>query len=180
MRTVVMDIETSDLRADIGGIMVACFGELDGDGNISDLRTKTIDTVGGGSVAQREKKLVLWTKDQWEHADIIIGQNHVGFDHHFIDGVLFRYGLPLTEKRILIDTYQTAKGQFAMGASMKNMVDIMKLGSKDAPSKEDWRNANHGDAEALARITERCESDVIMTAGMWNRLKPIYMRRFGR
>lgn len=180
MRTVVMDIETSDFRADIGGLMVACFGELDADGNISELRINNLDTMGGGSIAQREKRLVEWTKEQWEYADIIIGQNHIAFDRHFIDGVLFRYRLPLLKKRILIDTYQTAKGQFAMSGSMKNMVDIMGLGSKDAPSKEDWRNANHGDKAALARITGRCVSDVELTAKMWTRLKPIYMTRFGR
>lgn len=180
MRTVVVDIETSDLRADIGGLMVSCFGELDANGKIVQMRTMTIDTVGGGSVAQREKKLAQWTKEQWEGADIIIGQNHVAFDRHFIDGVLFRYRIPLLERRILIDTYQTAKGKLGMGASMRNLVDIMHLGAKDAPSKDDWRNANHGDKAALKRITERCESDVKMTAEMWDRLKPIYMSHYGR
>ena len=180
MRCVIMDIETSDLRADIGGLLVACFGEVDSNGNIVDLRTQTVQTIGKGSVAEREKKLVQWTKDQWEYADIVIGQNHIGFDRHFIDGVLFRYRMPLLQNRILIDTYQVAKGKFAMSASMRNMVDIMHLGVKDAPSKDDWREANHGDKEALKRITERCESDVRMTNDMWNRLKPVYMMKHGR
>lgn len=180
LRSVVVDIETSDLRADIGGLMVASFGVLDSSGSIVEMHTENVSTIGGGTVAQREKKLVQWTKAQWEAADIIIGQNHIGFDRHFIDGVLFRHGLPLLQNRILIDTYQTAKGKLAMGASMKNLVDIMHLGSKDAPSKDDWRNANHGDIEALTRITERCESDVDLTAKMWARLKPIYMQKYGR
>lgn len=175
-----MDIETSDLRADIGTLMVACFAEIDSDGKIIELRTQTIQSIGKGSVAEREKKLVLWTKAQWEHGDIIIGQNHIGFDRHFIDGVLFRSNLPLLENRILIDTYQTAKGKLGMGASMRNLVDIMHLGAKDAPSKDDWRNANSGDKEALERITARCESDVRMTNDMWNRLKPLYMSKYGR
>ena len=175
-----MDIETSDLRADIGGLMVASFGELDSNGKIKEIRTKTMETIGSGSIHDRERKLVIWTKDQWEYADIVIGQNHIAFDRHFIDGVLFRHRLPMLEKRILIDTYQTAKGQFLMSGSMKNMVDIMHLGSKDAPSKDDWREANHGDKAALRSITQRCESDVELTAAMWERLKPIYMRRFGR
>ena len=144
------------------------------------MRTQTIDTVGTGTVAQREKKLVQWAKAQWENADIIIGQNHIGFDRHFIDGVLFRHRLPLLQNRILIDTYQTAKGKLGMGASMKNLVDIMHLGSKDAPSKDDWREANHGDKEALERIKQRCESDVDLTAKMWDRLKPIYHMKYGR
>lgn len=180
MRTVVVDLETSDLRADIGTLLVACFGELDATGVVTEMRTQTIQTVGRGSVEQREKRLAKWAAEQWNYADIIIGQNHVGFDRHFLDGVLFRNQLPMLQKRILIDTYQTAKGKLAMGTSMRNMVDIMGLGAKDAPTKEAWRLANHGDHDSLARIKERCVADVILTAKMWDRLKPLYFERFGR
>lgn len=180
MRTVVVDFETTDLRADIGILIVASYGVLDDDDNIKELHTETIQSISKGSVADREKKLALWAGIQWSKSDIIIGQNHVGFDRHFLDGVLFRNRLPLLPRRILIDTYQTAKGQLGMGASMRNLVDIMGIGEKDAPSKDDWRKANHGDKEALERIKVRCESDVYMTAAMWKRLKPLYMDRKGR
>lgn len=175
-----MDFETTDLRSDIGILIVACFSELDADDNIVKTETQTIQSIGKGSVAEREKKLAKWAYTQWSKADIIIGQNHIGFDRHFLDGVLFRHGLDMVPKRVLIDTYQTAKGQFQMGSSMGNMVDIFHIGSKDAPSKDDWRKANHGDSAALERIKERCVSDVVMTAALWRRLKPVYMRRWGR
>lgn len=175
-----MDIETSDLKADIGTLLIASFGELDNDDNVVDIVTATIDTVGRGTVAQREKSLAIWAKQQWAAADIVIGQNHIGFDRHFVDGVLFRNNLDLLPRRVLLDTYQIAKGKLAMSASMRNMVDIMHLGEKDAPSKDDWRLANNGDKEALERIKQRCESDVMMTAGMWKRLKPLYLSHYGR
>jgi len=175
-----MDYETSDLRSDIGSLLVACYGVLDDNDNIRELRTKTIQTVGRGSVEQRERRLALWAREQWANADIIIGQNHLAFDRHFLDGVLFRYGEELVPKRILIDTFQTAKGKFAMGSSMANMLDVWQLGSKDAPNKEDWRKANHGDKEALERITARCESDVAATAALWRKLKPVYFEHKGR
>lgn len=180
MRTVVCDLETTDLRADIGVLIVACYGVLDDDDNIKEMHTETIQSIGKGTVADRERKLALWASKQWSDSDIIIGQNHVGFDRHFLDGVLFRNQLPMLPPRILCDTYQTAKGKLGMGASMRNLVDIMGIGAKDAPSKDDWRKANHGDKEALERIKERCESDVEMTAAMWRRLKPIYYSRWGR
>lgn len=142
--------------------------------------TENIQTIGKGTVAQRERKLAQWTRDRWTEADIIIGQNHISFDRHFIDGVLFRYNEALLPKRVLIDTYLTAKGNFRMGSSMANMVDIFHIGTKDAPSKDMWREANHGDKEALERITKRCETDVEMTAALWRRLKPIYLNKYGR
>ena len=161
-------------------MLVACYGVLDDNDEIKELRTKTIQTIGRGSVADRERKLALWAREQWSEADIVIGQNHIGFDRHFLDGVLFRYGEPMVPKRILIDTYQTAKGKFAMGSSMANMLDIWHLGKKDAPDKDDWRKANHGDKAALERITERCETDVVATSKLWQKLKPVYLETKGR
>lgn len=152
---------------------------MDDDDNVVKMETRTVQDWRG-SLDAREKKLATWAKGMWEYGDIIIGQNHLGFDRHFLNGVLFRYDLPILRPRILIDTYQTAKGEFAMGVSMSNMVDIWKIGSKDAPNKEDWRKANHGDKESLLRIKARCESDVVMTAALWRKLKPIYMERQGR
>jgi len=180
MRTYVVDLETTDLRSDIGTLIVASFGRLDEDDNVVEVMTKTIQSVGKGSVEQRERKLAVWARERWAEADIIIGQNHIGFDRHFLDGVLFRNREDMVPKRLLIDTYQVAKGKLAMGASMANMVDIFGIGKKDAPSKDDWRKANVGDAEALERIKERCESDVHMTAEMWKRLKPLFFERNGK
>ena len=150
MRSVVMDFETSDLKSDIGTLLVACFGVLDDNEEVVDLRTKTIHSIGNvkrEDAETRERKLAIWARGQWEDADVIIGQNHLGFDRHFLNGVLFRYNEDMLPKRILIDTYQTARGKFAMSASMKNMLDVWHLGTKDAPDKDDWRKANHGDAE---------------------------------
>lgn len=144
--------------------------------------TEDIQSIGKGTVAQREKKLAQWTVDQWTDADIIIGQNHKAFDQKFLQGVMLRHGMQngLLPKRILIDTYQTGKGNFGMSMAMGNFVDVIGIGKKDAPEKGDWREANHGDPEALARIVERCISDVKMTSEMWRILKPTYMMRYGK
>ena len=180
MLTYVVDFESTDLKSDIGSLIVASFGELDTSGKLIALHTEDIQSIGTGKVELREKKLAQWAKQKWTEADIIIGQNHLAFDRHFLDGVLFRNDLELLPKRILLDTYQIAKGKFAMSASMKNMLDIWGLGTKDAPDKAMWRLANHGDKEALKRIRERCESDVEATARLWEKLKPVYMQWYGR
>jgi DNA polymerase elongation subunit (family B) len=177
MRTYVVDLETTDLRSDIGTLIVASFGRLNDDDEVVEKYTHTIQSIGTGSVAKREKMLAQFARKKWAEADIIIGQNHKAFDRHFLDGVLFRCGLEMLPGRLLIDTYQTAKGKLAMGTSMGNMVDIFGIGTKDAPSKDDWRRAAAGDSEALKRIMVRCESDVDMTAKLWKRLKPLYMAR---
>lgn len=161
---------------------MASFGELSSDGTVTLVESRDILDIGKGSVAQRERKLALWAVDQWGSADIIIGQNHKAFDQKFLQGVMLRHGINdgILPRRILIDTYQTGKGNFGMSMGMGNVVDVLGIGQKDAPEKGDWREANTGDPEAIARIRERCESDVRLTAEMWKVLKPTYMVRYGR
>jgi hypothetical protein len=133
-------------------------------------------------VAQREKKLALWAVDRWSEADILIGQNHKAFDQKFLQGVMLRHQIlnGILPRRILLDTYQIGKGMFGMSMSMANFVDVTGIGKKDAPEKGDWREANHGDEEAIERIRERCESDVKMQAAMWKALKPTYYHKYGK
>lgn len=182
MRTYVCDIETTDFKADIGTLIVGVFGELNSDGDIAEMYTETILSIGKGSVAKREKLLCQWAVDRWQEADIIIGQNHKAFDQKFLQGVMLRNGIQdgILEPRILLDTFQIGKGNFGWSMSMGNFVDVMDIGKKDAPEKGNWREANHGDPEALARIQERCIADVKMTAEMWRVLKPLYFRKYGR
>lgn len=182
MKTYVVDLETTDLKADIGTLIVACFGELNSEGKIVKMHSRTIGDMAGKTVAQRELNLVLWTIEKWEEADVIIGQNHKAFDQKFLQGVMLRHGINngILAPRILIDTYQTGKGSFDMSMSMANLVDILGIGSKDAPEKSQWREANHGDPKAMERIKQRCISDVRMTAEIWNKLKPTYMRKYGK
>lgn len=163
-------------------MIVASFGELKPDGSISTILTEDIQSIGKGTVAQREKKLAQWAVDRWTEADILIGQNHKAFDQKFLQGVMLRHGIDggMLPPRIMLDTYQIGKGMFGMSMGMGNFVDVLGIGKKDAPEKGNWREANHGDPEALARIRERCEADVKMTAEMWRILKPVYMRRYGK
>ena len=181
MRTYCWDIETTDLKADIGSLIVVCFGELDNEGHISRFMVEDIQSIGRGTVAQREKKLAQWALARYAECDILIGHNSLAFDRHFLNGVAFRHRLGLVPKKVMhIDTYQAARGSLAMSGSMRNLVDIMGIGVKDAPSKDDWRNANQGDANALARVRERCIADVKMTAEMWLRLKHVFLAKWGK
>lgn len=165
----------------MGTLLASSFGELNSEGEVVEIYTNDILNVSRDKdVQKREAKLAQWTLDRFSEADILIGHNSLAFDRWFLNGVLFRQNLGSIPRRIHIDTYQTAKGRLGMGASMKNLVDIMREGSKDAPSKHDWRDANIGDPAAVARIVERCESDILLTARMWARLKSTYMERFGR
>jgi uncharacterized protein YprB with RNaseH-like and TPR domain len=180
MRTVVWDIETTNLRSDIGFIIVASFAELDADGNITEIRTKDFTEIRGRTQALKEKRMAEWVKEQYEHADILIGHNSTAFDRHFLRGMCMRTGLGQLEPRYHIDTYQVARGKLLyQSLSLSNLADILGVGEKDKPDKDSWREANAGDKDAIKRLRVRCESDVTITAGVWHKLKPLYHQRKG-
>ena len=171
-RTVIWDIETTDFKADIGTLMVSSF---------LDLGTGSLDSRSvldfSGTLYEQERALAEWTQERVAEADAIIGHNVKAFDRNFLNGVSARAGLPIMPKRTYIDTYLIAryglKGK--IGGSMANLADVLGLPiPKDAPSKNDWRRYIGRDPDAVERITERCELDVIVNALIWGRLKPYW------
>lgn len=172
VKTYVWDIETTNLRSDIGALIVSAFGELDSDGNIWKMQAMDIEDAGN------EEELLDWTVGMIKSADILIGHNSVAYDKNFINGVLARYGKDPLPKRIHLDTMLAAryglKGLY-QSVSMENLADVLNLPiKKDKPSKHDWREAGITKEEALERIKVRCIEDVKITALLWNRLKPYY------
>src|SRR3990167_9810077 len=124
MKTYVFDIESSNLRADIGSLRVACFALLNYGGEIKEFFTRDILEMHG------EKNLAKWIHSRFEDGDIFIGHNSDAWDKNFINGVLIRHKLSKLPKRIHIDTLQVArygmKG-LLQSLSMENLADYFKL-----------------------------------------------------
>jgi DNA polymerase III epsilon subunit-like protein len=173
LKAYVWDLETTNLRSDIGAIIVASFGELNANGRVMKMHTATINDF------DTETEFVQWVVDRYSKADILIGHNSKAFDRNFLSGVMFRLGLGARPRRIHLDTMQVAKGMQFQSVSLSNLADILAVGHKDKPAKDDWREANMLNAAAIARLVKRCESDVRITAKVWNKLKPRYMESKG-
>jgi DNA polymerase III epsilon subunit-like protein len=165
----VWDIETTNLRSDIGTLIIASFLDI----HTGEIVTRTIKDFRGN-----EKRLVLWVREQMVSADVLIGHNSTAFDRNFISGVLGRYGLEPLPPRMHVDTYHIARYGFKgipQSYSMANLADLFSLvEKKDQPSKHDWREAGLLTPEALNRIKERCEADVRVNALLWEKLRPYW------
>ena len=172
VRTFCFDIETSNLRSDIGSLRVACFAELNSQGEIFKILTRDVLEMHG------EKNLAQWITHRVEEADILIGHNIDAFDKNFINGVLIRWNLPKLPKRYYIDTLMVArygmKG-LLQSNSLENLADYFRLSiQKDHPSKHIWRGANDMEEKSIKRLRQRCISDVQINVLLWERLKPYF------
>ena len=173
VRAYVWDLETTNLNTFMGQLTVASFLDL----NTGEIDTRTLFDFDG-SGAEKEVQLLLWAVSKMEEADILIGHNTLGFDTGFLRGRLAIHGrsdvtLP---KRQHWDTYQIARHGFKgkpQGYSLENLADFFRLPvQKDKPSKHDWAASIILDEEAIIRIAERCEADVIVNALLWEALRP--------
>lgn len=175
MRTVIWDLECSNLRSDIGTLLVASFADLDAEGRVVRMRTQDINSAGG------EKNLVKFVHDQVSGADILIGHNSVAFDRNYVNGVLTRHKMKRLPTRWHLDTMHIAKGKLLwQSVSLENLADVLGVGKKDKPSKNDWREANILDEAALKRLRTRCEADVRVTGAVFVALKDLWHERYGR
>ena len=173
IRSYVWDLETTNLNTFMGQLIVASFLDLS-DGSI---QTRSINDYDGDN-AEKEQQLLLWVVDMLTLGDIFVGHNTIGFDLGFIRGRLSIHGLDeevTIPKRQHWDTYQIARHGAKIrpqGYSLENLADFYRLPvGKDKPSKHDWAASIILDPDAIERIIERCEADVVVNALLWGKMR---------
>jgi DNA polymerase III epsilon subunit-like protein len=172
MTVMVWDLETTNLRADMGTLLVSSFL------NIQDGSIITHKLATEGPISHAERDLAEATLGTYLSADILIGHNSKAFDKNFQNGILARNGFRIPERRFHIDTLQVSRHGLKgllQSYSLENVADFFRVGLKDKPSKHDWREANIRDPQAIDRIAVRCEEDVKLNAVVWDCLKPYWL-----
>lgn len=180
IRSVVWDLETTNLKSDIGTLLVAGFLDL----NTGEAVSRTILDSPGGSFGEKERSLAVWARGQVERADILVGHNTLAFDTAFLNGVLRRNREERLPRRLHLDTLSIARygGKWALQSnSLANLADFLGLAAdKDRPSKHSWREANLLDPDAVERIRDRCEADLFLNAEVWHELRHAWFHWRGR
>jgi len=176
-RVYVWDIETAGLSTDIGFLMMASFLDLHTGVMVTE-RMASHEQEPTWTLDEAELDVLLRVRKILEGAVVLIGHNSVSFDKCYVNGVSAKHGLPPVGKKIHLDTYLAARYGFKgrlQSNKLSNLADFFGLGVKDHPPKADWRSAHGRDEDALARLQVRCESDVRLTALVWDRMRPHYL-----
>ena len=178
----VWDIETADFSTDIGFLMMGSFLDLN-TGEMVTERIASREEKPDWTLDEAELDVLLRVRKIIDRAVVLIGHNSISFGKNYVNGVSARHGLGPMGPKIHIDTYQAARyGLVGRLQSLKlaNLADFFKIGVKDKPGKADWRASHARDEDALERLRLRCESDVRLTALVWDALKPHYLRWRGK
>lgn len=165
------DIETTDLKAFMGRMLVVSIA--DSWGNVVTRRFTDFerDTVID------DRGLARWAKEEFEKYDILVGWNSKLFDAPFVNARLMRgLELPMHSDKKHIDLMYYARGQFMRigSARLDNVAKFFRVENQKTPiSWDEWAMAAAGDMDALERVVEHCEADVLVLRDVFARMKSL-------
>lgn len=161
-RFVFFDIETFDLSADFGLLMVGC---------IKDRKGKIETFIAHGD--QDERECAIGIRDELEKADFVVTYFGSRFDLPYLNSRLLVHNeRPVNEIRH-VDIYYTARNNLRLQRNRLANVEMALLGtgSKTAILPGIWRRALQGDKEALDYIVDHCQKDVEVLEAVFERLR---------
>lgn len=180
-KIVFFDLETFDLAADFGLIMVGCIKER---GNP--------DIVTFSAHGDRdEKECIVAIRDELEKADYVSTYYGTGFDLPYLNTRLLLNGeRPLHQIRH-VDVYYTARFKLKLNRNRLQNLEEAFFGDEDGEELKTrikpgiWRRALQGSQADLDYIIHHCKNDVILLENVFDKLKGFInlgttrLRRYG-
>jgi uncharacterized protein YprB with RNaseH-like and TPR domain len=165
MRTCILDIETTDLRADFGRIICAV---------IKEYGTRREPTLYKPVDYRNDLPMLLRLKKRLEQFEVCVTHYGKGFDIPFINTKLLIAEEMRLKKMFHVDTYYISRNKMKSTMSRKSLKalgDTLQIeDQKMLIPRHVWNSARDGDKDSIDLIAERCVSDVNMTEQLYNRL----------
>lgn len=116
------------------------------------------------------------TDDLWrlfDQADAVVAHNALAFDVKMLQARCMVNGLPPLPTVKVIDTLQMAKKNFRLpNNKLDSIVQLLGLGAKlDTGGISLWKEAQQGDAGALAKMVAYCKHDTALLEQVYLRLR---------
>jgi uncharacterized protein YprB with RNaseH-like and TPR domain len=169
---VCFDLETTNLRANFGRVLVGCFVDL----HTGETTTYRADAKEyKGKDCADDSKLVEAIKEKLEASWAWIGWNSKLFDIAFLNTRLNLSGQPPVNKRMHIDLmYYARRPNLCLNSSrLDTVAQTFKLTEqKTLLDPETWVKAMLLDSKALDYITEHCIQDVLVLKEVFPILAP--------
>ena len=181
MKVAFFDLETSDLKADIGRILVgSVYSYPEGT-----MKTFRLDEVNNGERMWDDRKIARLIRDELNKHQLVVGWYSKGFDLPFLSTRLANYNMDRIKRHFHLDLIWYARGWSGIkprNSRLATVAEFFNLGErKMAVDVEVWVRAMHGDTKAFKILSERCESDVRLTEKIYWKLLPFVSRleRYG-
>ena len=174
--SLILDIETTDLEADRGVVLCACYESSEKPGVVQTLRNDDVnwrDWKRG--VRGNDRQIVRLINQLIRRHDVIVAHNGAKFDLPFLRTRALRWGLrPLMEPKI-VDPLQIAWRKLKLRSNRLGSISD-HLGIKDRKTPLDmsvWADATlNGTRRSMNLIVKHCIADIKVLAGVLEHVKP--------
>lgn len=174
--TLILDIETTDLNADRGVTLCACYESSEQPGKIVTLRNDEIEgTKWRKGVRGDDKKLIKELRALVHSHDVIVAHNGHRFDLPFIRTRSLRWGLKPVREPKIVDPLQIAWRKFRLRKnSLGPLAGLLGVDDKKTPlDMAIWMDAMlNGNKRAMDLIVKHCVADVKVLAKVLPHVKP--------
>lgn len=173
--TLVIDLETSDLNADRGVILCACYESSKQPGRIVTLRQDKLNPNWRKGDRGDDKELVKAITKVVKDHDVIVAHNGSRFDLPFLRTRALRWHLkPLREVK-LIDPCSIAWRKYKLRSnSLGALANHLGIKAEKTPlHMSTWMDAIvRGDKKAMNYIVKHCVADIKVLSAVLNLVKP--------
>lgn len=178
MRTLVLDTESTDLKAIMGRLLCGSFAymQTDAKGKLKVGKPFTVSVEDyPGETEIDDGPLAVAIRDALEAADIIVGWNSKLHDIPLVNARLAKTGERPVRVNLHVDLMWYAAGS-SMKIGSRKLDNVQKfLGTTDQKTPLDWETwqlAGAGDRKALKKVVEHCEHDVTVLGEVLPHLMP--------
>ena len=171
MKIAYWDLETTDLKADVGRLL--CASVLDA--STGEMKSFRNDKVRKKKNMADDGELARQIRDELEKYHVTVGWFSKGFDVSFLNTRLVKAGHKPIRPHLHLDPIWYCKGWRGLGArsaKMKVMAEFFDLPERKPDVDVDvWIDAAlGGDKKAMDELVERCEADVRITKDLTERI----------
>lgn len=159
MRTATFDLETTELKADVGRLLI---------GSVMDYHTEEIFTFSiDPDRAYDDRTVCKEVRDKLQEYHLLVGWNILGFDLPFLQTRLAQNKMNKLGRVFYCDLMYHYRGWHGLKPRNSKLSTVAEFW--DLPERKDdldvkyWSKAMAGHEPSLRRLEERCESDCRLT-----------------
>lgn len=170
-KLIVFDIETSNLNADFGFILSACWMD------IADRKLNTVridESKGYKNDRTNDRELVAKLAAALGEADVWISWYGDRFDIPYVNTRLLFHGLQVMPPIPSVDGWRAARNHLKLSSNrLANVTEFLDVQRKTPVVGWEWVKAAAGHKDSLNYIVEHNEKDVLALGEVYDLIRPV-------
>lgn len=168
-RTAIIDLETSNLKADYGILLTYCIKPLGSDNILKGVISKS--DIKKGRKGDEDRRIVTDCIRDMAKFDKVVGYYSKRFDLPYLRARAVNMSVPFPFYGSIqhIDVFDIVKNRFCMSRKSQEVACRFLLGHTDKTHFDGsiWRDAARGDQKALRKVLEHNIFDVTDLEKLW-------------